>query len=665
MFETLLIANRGEIACRIIRTARRMGIRCVAVFSDADRAAAHVRLADQALHIGPATATESYLDVEKIIGAAKQSGAQAIHPGYGFLSENAALAEACAASGIVFVGPSADAIRLMGSKAGAKALMQGWGVPLTPGYHGDDQDPARLAREADRVGYPVLIKASAGGGGKGLRLVLDPADFAEALAACRREAISSFGSDHVIIERYVTNPRHIEFQIFGDRHGNYVHLFERDCSVQRRHQKVLEEAPAPGMTPARRAEMAACALQAARAVDYCGAGTVEFIVDPKGPFYFMEMNTRLQVEHPVTEMITGVDLVEWQLRVAAGEKLPRLQSELELSGHAVEARIYAENPSAGFVPCVGRILHLAAPPADGGIRLDSGVETGDLVSSHYDPMLAKLIAWGRDRGECLARLALALEQLELVGVGNNVEFLTRLVRAPSFVDARLHTGLIEQELAALVPKRGATPETVWLAAAASELMHRQAQCARATSAPWGSCEGWRIGYPASQWIALRHAREWCEVRATYVGANEYEVNLQLQDSPSVKRRLHVHASAEHRLKLGVDDTVLGVTVVRTGERLHVLLGSARWEVELFEAASKDGELEPEGLLAPLPGMVVAHLVPVGTKVEPGTPLIVLAAMKMEFVIRAPRAGAVTRYAYAVGEQVSDGAELVFLEEAVP
>src|SRR6187401_423128 len=433
MIASLLIANRGEIACRIIRTARRMGIRTVAVYSDADAKALHVRQADEAVHIGPSPARESYLVGEKILEAAKQTGAQAIHPGYGFLSENEAFAEACAKEGVVFIGPPASAIRAMGSKSAAKSLMEKAGVPLTPGYHGDDQDPGLLAREAGKIGFPVLIKASAGGGGKGMRRVDKGEDFAAALASCQREAKSAFGEDRVLVEQYVLKPRHIEIQVFADSHGGCVYLFERDCSVQRRHQKVLEEAPAPGMTAERRAAMGRAAVEAAKAVGYVGAGTVEFIAHPDGRFYFMEMNTRLQVEHPVTEMVTGLDLVEWQLRVAFGEALPRTQDQLAITGHAIEARIYAEDPDKGFLPSTGRLVHLAPPAQTDSVRVDTGVEQGDAITPFYDPMIAKLIVHAADRAGALARMKTALEQYRIVGVASNVEFLGRLVASDSFV----------------------------------------------------------------------------------------------------------------------------------------------------------------------------------------------------------------------------------------
>src|SRR6478672_47660 len=462
MFRKILIANRGEIACRVIKTARRLGVATVAVYSEADANARHVRLADEAALIGPAAARESYLVGERILDVAKRTGAEAIHPGYGFLSENADFAKACEKVGVAFIGPPASAIRAMGSKSAAKSLMGAAGVPLTPGYHGDNQDPAFLAEQADQIGYPVLIKASSGGGGKGMRRVDAAADFEAALASCKREAANAFGDEQVLVEKYVLKPRHIEIQVFGDTHGHCVYLHERDCSVQRRHQKVLEEAPAPGMTAERRAAMGEAAVAAARAVGYVGAGTVEFIANQDGSFYFMEMNTRLQVEHPVTEMITGQDLVEWQLRVACGEPLPLRQADLAIHGHALEARIYAENPDNNFLPSIGTLRHLRMPEAvsfslgenpahPAPVRIDSGVRAGDAISPFYDPMIAKLIVWGRDREEALALMATALTHYQVVGLTTNIAFLKRLVESPSFAGADLDTGLIERNQDVLFP----------------------------------------------------------------------------------------------------------------------------------------------------------------------------------------------------------------------
>ena len=501
MFDTLLIANRGEIACRVAATARRMGLRTVAVYSDADAHARHVAACDMAVHIGAAEPRHSYLRAEAILEASKRTGAQAIHPGYGFLSENEGFARACAEAGIIFVGPPADAIAAMGSKSAAKSLMEKAGVPLVPGYHGDNQDPAFLREQADAIGYPVLIKASAGGGGKGMRIVHASAEFDEALASCKREAASSFSDDRVLIERYLLKPRHIEIQVFADTHGNYVHLFERDCSVQRRHQKVIEEGPAPGMDEERRRAMGEAAVAAARAVGYVGAGTVEFIAEPDGEFYFMEMNTRLQVEHPVTEMITGQDLVEWQLRVAAGEPLPASQDELTLKGHAIEARIYAENPEKGFLPSIGTLDMLEFPAhaeferAD--IRVDGGVRQGDTISPFYDPMIAKLIVRGRDRHEARVRMIRALGEIRVAGLQTNIAFLRRLMADKAFATADLDTGLIDRRHDALFPSNGTVPASV-LALAAAAMLQTQGyagtggQSGAIPSDPWGVTDGWRV-----------------------------------------------------------------------------------------------------------------------------------------------------------------------------
>ena len=499
MFTKILIANRGEIACRVIKTASRLGIRTVAVFSEADANARHARLADEAVLIGPPAARESYLNIERILDAAKKTGAQAIHPGYGFLSENEDFAGACVANGIVFIGPPVEAIRAMGSKSAAKDLMEKAKVPLVPGYHGEKQEAKFLQSEADRIGYPVLIKASAGGGGKGMRIVSKASEFADALASCKRESASSFGDDRVLIEKYVLRPRHVEIQVFADNHGNCVYLFERDCSVQRRHQKVLEEAPAPGMTEARRRDMGESAVAAARAVGYSGAGTVEFIADQEGRFYFMEMNTRLQVEHPVTEMITGQDLVEWQLRVASDETLPLTQEQLSIRGHALEARIYAEDPDKGFLPSTGRLVHLAPPEESLHVRVDTGVEQSDEITPYYDPMIAKLIVWDQTRELALQRMLQALAEYRIVGVANNVEFLSRLVACPAFAHADLDTGLIERERAFLFPEGGGVPADAYLVARIGDAVARggDARASQATRSadpfsPWHLRDGWRL-----------------------------------------------------------------------------------------------------------------------------------------------------------------------------
>ncbi len=664
MFKKILIANRGEIACRVIKTARRMGIATVAVYSEADANARHVRLADEAVLIGPAAARESYLVAGRILDAARQTGAEAVHPGYGFLSENDAFADACAAAGIAFIGPPASAIRAMGSKSAAKALMQAAGVPLTPGYHGDRQEPAFLAGEAERIGYPVLIKASAGGGGKGMRRVDRGEDFEAALASCRREARNAFGDEHVLVEKYVLRPRHIEIQVFGDSHGHCVYLFERDCSVQRRHQKVLEEAPAPGMTPQRRAAMGQAAVEAARAVGYVGAGTVEFIVQPDGSFYFMEMNTRLQVEHPVTEMITGLDLVEWQLRVAAGEPLPLAQEQLSIDGHALEARIYAEDPDRGFLPSTGRLVHLAPPAENDHVRVDTGVEQGDEITPHYDPMIAKLIVWGADRRQALARMRQALAQYRVVGVQNNVEFLARLVAVPSFANADLDTGLIEREQANLFPPPGPVPDDIWLLAALAELCRQDAAAATAArrasdpDSPWRALDGWRLNGRAGRRIALRFGEQQVELQVT-TGAAGHELELGGQ---RVRARGTLGADSELQAQLG--ERRLRAAVVASGVRRHVFFEGRSWPLSLVDTLHVGGAGADEvdaGLKAPMPGKVIALLAEAGATVDKGAPLLVLEAMKMEHTIHAPRRGRVKSFRYAPGDQVSDGADLLEFE----
>ncbi len=665
MFNKILIANRGEIACRVIKTARRLGVCSVAVYSAADAGARHVRLADEAVLIGPAAAAESYLVGSRIIAAAIQTGAQAIHPGYGFLSENADFAEECARAGLVFIGPPVSAIRAMGSKSAAKTLMENAGVPLVPGYHGENQDPEFLKSQAKKIGYPLLIKASAGGGGRGMRIVNKTEEFLDALASCQREAKAGFGSDQVLLERYLDRPRHIEFQVFGDSQGKVVHLFERDCSVQRRHQKVLEEAPAPGMSAQRRAAMGRAAVEAAKAVGYVGAGTVEFIVNQDGSFYFMEMNTRLQVEHPVSEMITGLDLVEWQLRVAAGEPLPLAQEQLAIRGHALEARIYAEDADKGFLPSTGRLSHLAQPEESLHVRVDSGVEQNDEISPHYDAMIAKLIVWDETRERALARMLQALAQYRIVGVANNVAFLTRLVACPAFASADLDTGLIERERDLLFPATAATPPQAWLVAALAELLrearaaHRAAAREQDPHSPWHLSDGWRVNSAARRTLRFRHGEEEQSIAVAYLGKG---YSLTLGGSTQA-----THAVGElgenGQLRADLDGMHLTATVVTAGERRHVFLhGSSHLLANvdpLYHAGEGGG---PDGgLTAPMPGKVIALIAAVGVHLAKGAPLLILEAMKMEHTLTAPAAGKVIRFRYAVGDQVTDGAELVEFE----
>jgi len=660
MFTKILIANRGEIACRVIATCQRLGIATVAVYSDADRNARHVRLADEAVAIGPAPARESYLRADAILDAARRTGAQAIHPGYGFLSENADFAQACAEAGIVFIGPSAAAIRAMGDKSAAKALMQQAGVPLTPGYHGDAQDPAFLRDQADGIGYPVLIKASAGGGGKGMRKVEDSAAFVDALASCQREAQSAFGNAHVLVEKYVERPRHIEIQVFGDSHGNVVYLFERDCSVQRRHQKVLEEAPAPGMTPERRAAMGKAAVDAARAVNYVGAGTVEFIAGPDGDFYFMEMNTRLQVEHPVTECITGTDLVEWQLRVASGAPLPLQQDQLQIRGHALEARLYAEDADRGFLPSTGTLRHLRLPVGSAHVRVDAGVEQGDAITPFYDPMIAKLIVWDVDRDAALRRMQQALAECEVVGVTTNAAFLRRLVMTDSFANAKLDTALIEREQAALAPHQGDIDPAVWALAAVAAVGTDAAATvdARDPHSPWQARDGWRLGRRAARRLTLEH-RGRQQVVAVDGHGETWSIEI---DGTTLAAQGRM---AGERVALQVGETLHRARVMRDGSELYLFGHDGVQRFTLHDPVSEaDHAVADAGsLVAPMPGRIVATLLAPGTQVTRGTPLLVLEAMKMEHTLQAPADGTVQGYRVKAGDQVADGAVLVDFDAA--
>ncbi|MEP7275278.1 MAG: acetyl/propionyl/methylcrotonyl-CoA carboxylase subunit alpha [Betaproteobacteria bacterium] len=666
MFSKILIANRGEIAVRVARTARRMGIRTVAIYSDADARALHVAACDEAFPVGPPPPRDSYLRGDAIIAIAKRCGAQAIHPGYGFLSENEAFAAACAAAGIVFIGPPPAAIAAMGSKSAAKTIMGRAGVPLVPGYHGDDQDPALLAREAAQIGFPVLIKATAGGGGKGMKIVGAAGEFAAALASAQREAKASFGDDRVLIERYLTSPRHIEIQVFADTQGDAVYLFERDCSVQRRHQKVLEEAPAPGMTADRRQAMGEAATAAARAIGYVGAGTVEFIAEQDGRFYFMEMNTRLQVEHPVTEMITGLDLVEWQLRVAAGEPLPLRQDELAIRGHALEARLYAEDPDRGFLPSIGTLGHWRMPAASERVRVDTGFGAGDAVSPFYDPMLAKLVVWGEDRAAACAQMLSALAECEVVGVATNIAFLERVVAHEAFASGRFDTGLIDKHRDALFPAPGDTPRRALLAAAAAEYaaLREGAEAAARTSgdphSPWSAPDAFWNGTSTH---ALRYAfadgdaRHDIVVRPRPGGAIDVAVG---------DRATRVSVAREGgRLVLDADGARFGASVVAAGEERFVFAPSVRRRLRLVDPLAHAGEEEARGghLMAPMSGTVVAVMVKTGDKVDKGAPLVVLEAMKMEHTIAAPAAGIVSAVHFAVGDRVAEGADLVDVDDA--
>ncbi|WP_374006621.1 biotin carboxylase N-terminal domain-containing protein [Delftia lacustris] len=671
MFKKILIANRGEIACRVAASARRMGVRTVAVYSDADARAKHVQACDEAVHIGGSAPKDSYLRWERILEAAKAKGAQAIHPGYGFLSENEEFAQACADAGLVFIGPPPSAIRAMGLKAASKQLMEKAGVPLVPGYHGADQDPQLLQREADRIGYPVLIKASAGGGGKGMRLVERSEDFAAALASCQREAINSFGDDAVLVEKYVLRPRHIEIQVFGDTQGNCVYLFERDCSVQRRHQKVLEESPAPGMTPALRQKMGEAAVAAAQAVNYVGAGTVEFIVEQPGgydqpeamKFYFMEMNTRLQVEHPVTEAITGEDLVDWQLRVASGLPLPKRQDELRITGHAIEARICAENPDNGFLPATGT-LHVYRKPDCasfhvGDVRVDDGVREGDAISPFYDSMIAKLIVHGDTREQALARLDAALAETRIVGLATNVQFLRQVIASDAFATAKLDTALIEREKQHLFHQQR-LPQAQAVAAAVAQVL--QAERAQETADPFSRRDGWRSHGVAERRWDFRQGEAAVPARLRYL--HDGALQLAVGEGESLAEGLLSWQQAgDGAFDVQFAGQRLRAQVHVLGEQCHVFAPQGAAVLGLADPLAHAGDVHSEGgrLTAPMPGKVVSFAVKAGDKVSKGQPLAVMEAMKMEHTIAAPGDGVVAELLYAPGDQVTEGSELLRLE----
>ena len=663
MFKKILIANRGEIACRVAATARRLAIKTVAVYSDADASAKHVTYCDEAVHIGGSAPKDSYLRWECIIEAAKATGAEAIHPGYGFLSENEEFAKACADAGLVFIGPPPSAIRAMGLKAESKQLMEKAGVPLIPGYHGSDQSPELLKREADRIGYPVLIKASAGGGGKGMRAVDKSEDFNDALQSCKREAITSFGNDVVLIEKYAQRPRHIEIQVFGDTHGNYVYLFERDCSVQRRHQKVLEEAPAPGMTEAMRNQMGEAAVAAAQAVSYVGAGTVEFIVEQRADeamnFFFMEMNTRLQVEHPVTEAITGLDLVEWQLRVASGEKLPLMQKELRINGHAIEARICAESPDNNFLPATGTLLVYEKPACTSfersAVRIDDGVRQGDTISPFYDSMVAKLIVHGQTREEALARLDEALAQTRIVGLNTNVQFLRYVVRSDSFANADLDTALIPREQAALFNQE---PIGLAMSAAASIAQTLLIERAQEGADPFSRRDGWQSHGVTLRRFEFEFHGASLDAELTYL--HDGALHLKVVDPAGDTVGPLVFTKVERGIDLQFAGRRMLVEIHQQGEINHVFasIGATRITVIDRLAHAGEGHADTGRLTAPMPGKVVSFAVKAGDKVIKGQALAVMEAMKMEHSIAAPADGVVAELMYAPGDQVAEGAELL-------
>ena len=660
MFERVLIANRGEIACRVIRTCRRLGIHTIAVYSEADRDARHVRLVDEAWPIGGPRPADSYLRGEAILEVAKRTGAQAIHPGYGFLSENTGFARACVDAGIAFIGPRPESIDAMGSKAAAKALMEKHAVPLVPGYHGENQDPAFLAGQARKTGFPLMIKAAAGGGGKGMRIVRGEAEFAEALASAQRESANAFGDTRVILERYVDHPRHIEFQVFGDSHGNVIHLNERECSSQRRYQKVLEETPSPFLTPARRQAMGEAAVAAARAVDYVGAGTVEFIVGADGEFFFMEMNTRLQVEHPVTEETLGLDLVEWQLRVAAGQPLPLSQEQVRAHGHAIEVRLYAEDPEQNFLPGSGKLLRLRLPAPSKHVRIDGGVVGGDTVTIFYDPMIAKLIVWDVDRPQALERLREALAQCEIVGPKSNIAFLERLARHPSVVEGRIDTGYLDRHLDEFL-QGDAAPDRVLFAAATAALLQeeRSVQADPADPhSPWASADAWRIGHAGKRMVALALHEQRYEVAAHGHGGDyrleHGEAACEVRGARLEPDALSARFDGEaQRLAAQVDDARV-LLHDDTGRR-HRFVRSPAFAWASTESAGGNQ------VVAPMPGRIVLVKAKAGDSVDEGQELLVMEAMKMELALKAPRAGTIESVSANQGEFVEADAVLVRFE----
>ena len=662
MFESVLIANRGEIACRVMRTAKRMGLRTIAVYSDADRTALHVREADEAVWIGPAPALESYLAVGRIIEAVCKSGAQAVHPGYGFLAESAEFATACEDAGATFVGPSAEAIRAKGQKDEAKRLMEAAGVPVLPGYHDTEQDAKILGRAANGIGYPIIIKPVAGGGGKGMRIVEGSDEFEGALAGTMREAESAFGDRRVLLEKYLIQPRHIEVQIFADSHGNVVNLFDRDCSIQRRHQKVIEEAPAPGLTDALRAEMSEAAVSAALAIGYRGAGTIEFLLADVSTFFFMEMNTRLQVEHPVTEMVTGVDLVEWQFRIAAGEALPVRQNDITLTGHAMEARIYAEDPEREFLPQAGRLHRLRFPSSEAHVRVDTGFAKRDRVSVHYDPMIAKIVAWGGDRTEAIQRLRSALAQTDLAGPTDNLSFLAAILTQADFVEANVDTGFIDRHISALIPHAEPADERVLTLATLAELLADDTTKdddagVSDSNSPWRQRDGWRLNRIVAREFRFRDGDRLVTVRAIQKG-----VGFILEYGAA---RIPASANLDNdgQLAAVLDGRSVDAIVLRRDRRRYVLSDGKCHRLVIDDPLTRIGAAAAIGnFAAPMPGRITAVHVRRGERVTSGQRLIALEAMKMEHVISAPSDGIIMEICYAVGDQVAEGANLVVFEE---
>jgi len=665
MFRTLLIANRGEIACRIARTAHRMGLHTVAVYSEADRDALHVRTCDEAVCVGPAGVAESYLNIAGILAAAERTGAEAVHPGYGFLSENARFAQAVIDAGMIWVGPPPAAIEAMGSKSGAKAILEPAGVPMVPGYHGAIQDPAFLQAKAEAIGFPVLIKAVAGGGGRGMRIVERAEDFTEQLETARREALGAFGDGTVLLEKYLTKARHVEVQVFADAHGQTVHLFERDCSIQRRHQKVFEEAPAPGISGAIAAALGRAAVNAASAIDYRGAGTCEFLMDADRNFYFIEMNTRLQVEHPVTEWITGTDLVEWQLRVAAGEPLPLNQGDIRSSGHAIEVRLYAEDPSRGFLPQTGKLEVLSFPQQDGFVRVDTGVVEGDEVSPHYDPMIAKLVVRGENRAQAVARLRSALADTRIAGVTTNRAFLHAVAHHPAFADGDVHTGFIDQHKDALHAMPPAPGDEI-VAAAVLALLDRRRMEAEARAAhtadphsPWNTTYGWRLNERIHETVELDWEDRRFQVKVAYRGS---EYHMTLPTCPAHARVVHRDAG---RLGVEIAGRRFNVGVHADGDRVTVMARRGTYHFRIYDPGlvAMGQNAGAGSLAAPMPGKVTKVHVRTGASVDKGALLLTIEAMKMEHTLTAPADGTVTAVRCGEGDQVEEGVELVAFEVA--
>jgi 3-methylcrotonyl-CoA carboxylase alpha subunit len=659
-FRSLLVANRGEIACRVIRTASAMGLHTVAVYSEADRDALHVAVADDAVLLGPARARDSYLNIERVIDAARKSGAEAVHPGYGFLSESAEFAQACREAGLIFVGPTADMIKAMGSKSDSKMLMEKAGVPLVPGYHGEAQDETTLAKAAAKIGFPVLVKASAGGGGRGMRIVHAPDELAAAIVSAKREAKAAFGDDRMLIEKFVENPRHIEVQVIGDSHGNLLSLFERECTLQRRHQKVIEEAPSPTLDATRREAVCAAARKAAAAVSYVGAGTIEFVSNGKDVF-FIEMNTRLQVEHPVTELVTGIDLVEWQLRVAFGEKLPLAQNEIKLNGHAIEARIYAENPHKNFMPSVGKIRSWRLPEQANGLRIDAGYRQGDAVSPHYDAMLAKVIAWAPTRDAAIERLDRGLEEIDVRGVVTNIPFLAALVTHPDVRANAIDTGFIERELKNLTPAPNAPGDLELCAAVAAILTEEASAVSAETLSPWRTA-GWMPVGRRQRVFTFRQG-------AGQGQGSEFRASLEYGKGPATLKvgdrsfTFIFSPTKDDGLDLTIDGMKTHIVAMIEGHELYLRTRHGRFELHWVDPFGGDDEehVGEDKIVAPLPGTVVAVLAEVGTTLEKGAPILTLEVMKMEQTLRAPFAGVLKAIKCKVGDIVQEGVELAEIE----